>query len=390
MKKIIPVLIAIVIFIAFLTGFSIYYLRSSLDIEDIDLLTYHNTDTRNSSVEVMRKLLSQNAILVMGSSELSASDKIGYPPFLFNQGKSNFNMVLMGRGNMQSLHHAISLGALSDEIKNKKVVLIISPQWFTKSHLSGEMYASRFSEPLYVGMLKNKSISTKTKKRVATRVEALLKEGNPDEYMRVDSYNREYIDNNTTLFEHLKLSLWDIISNLKQQMDMKKEFATLKDSSTEDMVRVEEIDFNKLLIDAEEAGKEACQNNDLYIYDDYYTKYIKDSYEEKKNSAVNSSYLDSPEYEDFELFLDICKETGIKPLIVSVPVNGIWYDWTGFPKEDRKVYYQKIRDICQSRNVSLLDFSDKEYEHYFLKDIMHMGWKGWVYLDEAVYKYYIE
>lgn len=31
-----------------------------------------------------------------------------------------------------------------------------------------------------------------------------------------------------------------------------------------------------------------------------------------------------------------------------------------------------------------------EYEDYFLKDVMHLGWKGWVYVDEAIDKYYKE
>lgn len=86
--------------------------------------------------------------------------------------------------------------------------------------------------------------------------------------------------------------------------------------------------------------------------------------------------------------MDVCRETDITPLIVSIPVNGRWYDWTGFPKEDREGYYKNIREICQEYQVELADFSDKEYEPYFLKDIMHLGWKGWVYLDEAVYEFY--
>ena len=89
-----------------------------------------------------------------------------------------------------------------------------------------------------------------------------------------------------------------------------------------------------------------------------------------------------------QLFLDICKDLKIEPLLISVPVNGRWYDYTGFSKEDRNQYYQNIRDIASKNNVELADFSDKEYELYFLKDIMHLGWKGWVYLDEAIYNFY--
>ena len=107
-----------------------------------------------------------------------------------------------------------------------------------------------------------------------------------------------------------------------------------------------------------------------------------------KRKSVKESYCDSQEYNDLKLFIKVCRETNIEPLIISVPVNGRWYDWTGFPKNDREQYYQNIRDICKENAVTLTDFSDREYEPYFLKDIMHMGWKGWVYLDDAIYQFY--
>ncbi|PEC93295.1 hypothetical protein CON17_30125, partial [Bacillus thuringiensis] len=31
-----------------------------------------------------------------------------------------------------------------------------------------------------------------------------------------------------------------------------------------------------------------------------------------------------------------------------------------------------------------------EYDKYFLKDTIHLGWKGWIYFDEAVQKFYSE
>ncbi|MEF2111721.1 D-alanyl-lipoteichoic acid biosynthesis protein DltD, partial [Clostridium frigoriphilum] len=34
------------------------------------------------------------------------------------------------------------------------------------------------------------------------------------------------------------------------------------------------------------------------------------------------------------------------------------------------------------------DFSKYEDENYFLMDSAHIGWKGWVYVNEAIDKYY--
>lgn len=387
MKRIIPTIIAVVMLFGFVTGYS-KYTKDVLKQNQIKMI-YNNTDTRNSCIEAMDELTNENTILLMGSSELSASDNVGYPPSLFNYGNSDFNIIMMGRGNMQSLHHAISLGALDKSIESRKVVLIISPQWFTASHLSGEAYASRFSERLFEAMLKNSNISYETKRAIADRVESLLEDGNPEEYKRVLLYDKAYIEKSASIPGLAQLVAWNNVTSIKQRKDLLEEIDTKEIKPNDKKVIAEEIDFKKLLDRAEQAGIEACTNNDLYIYDEYYTKYVEPNFSSRKDSEVDSSYLDSPEYGDLELFLTVCEETGINPLIVNIPVNGIWYDHIGFPISDRQAYYQKIRDICSSHDVSILDFSDREYEHYFLKDIMHLGWKGWVYLDEGVYKYYL-
>ena len=84
--------------------------------------------------------------------------------------------------------------------------------------------------------------------------------------------------------------------------------------------------------------------------DNYFNTYVKDDLEIRKDSEQNSSYVKSKEYDDLQLFLDICKDLEIEPLLISVPVNGRWYDYIGFSKQDRKQYYQNIRDIEEKNN----------------------------------------
>ena len=40
--------------------------------------------------------------------------------------------------------------------------------------------------------------------------------------------------------------------------------------------------------------------------------------------------------------------------------------------------------------AKLADFSDREYEKYFLFDIVHFGWTGWIDVEEAVYNFAME
>jgi D-alanine transfer protein len=38
----------------------------------------------------------------------------------------------------------------------------------------------------------------------------------------------------------------------------------------------------------------------------------------------------------------------------------------------------------------MVDLTGYEYEEYFLCDIMHLGWKGWLEVDKAIEQYYRE
>lgn len=351
-------------------------------------LCYFRTSSRNNSIEALHAATSKDnhSILVLGSSELSASDNVAFPVSIFKNGNSDFNMVFLGQGNTQSLHHSINVAALADGLDAKKVVLILSPQWFTKSHLQSKMYASRFSERLFVGAMKNPLLSNETKRAIVNRVEPLLK-ADPVEQSRIKDYRMIYVDNRLNPFRFIKYLLYDKFMDIKQKNavvnDLRKSHFTQNVSFS-----MKDFDKDNLLNLAIAAGDEACTNNSYFIYDVYYDTYIRKRESNVKGKSVKDSYCVSKEYDDFKLFLKVCKEVKIKPLIISVPVNGRWYDWTGFPKKDREQYYQNIRNICKENDVALADFSDREYEPYFLKDIMHMGWKGWVYLDDAIYQFY--
>lgn len=385
MKKLGYTILAVAIALSLIVGFdaAISYRLDELSNSAI----YYNADNRNSCSRIMKDISSGGSIIVLGSSELSASDQIAYPPALFNNGNADFNVIMVGRGYMQSLSHTINVGALQKNTRNKKIVLIISPQWFTKGHITSEIFCSRFSEASFVDFLKNKSISLETKTKVYERVYELLAD-DPVEQGRVEKYADIYLFNSKNPIRYIEMYTWSLFRDAKIRFTLYRELKGLTATKNNEKTIVEDIDFSELLHRAEKQGEKECTNNAFGVYDEYYDTYIKEGLEEHKDAEKDSSYTDSKEYDDLRLFLDVCKETGVEPMIISVPVNGRWYDYTGFPKNNREEYYQKIQKICSDYDVKLTDFSDREYELYFLKDIMHMGWKGWVYLDKAVYDFY--
>ena len=352
------------------------------------MLAYYNSPDRNADDALMDCVIDENSVVVLGSSELGSYFGDGYPPYLFNNGNSDFNMVLVGQGYMQSLAHTLSAGALKNNIKNNKLVLIISPQWFVDPNTTPEAFSSIFIEEYYEEFLNNPDIDMATKTQVAGRVISLLSSSTAKQEKATRLWN-QVSGGGADLLGKIDNKVDDYIRDFKKNkdiIDMINEHAA--EPYNEEMVLAENLDFESLLKKAEQDGQAACSGNDYGIENAYYDEYIRDQYADLKGSSSTASFDVSDEYQDFRTFLDVCRQLGLETMVVSVPVHGQWYDYCGFPAESRTRYYQTIRDICVEYQVELADFSDKEYEKFFLKDIMHLGWKGWLYVDQAVYGFY--
>lgn len=87
---------------------------------------------------------------ILGSSELEHVNPY-HPTAFFDHYPSNYTPYLVGMPGTSSLTHSFYLTSIASQMKNKKIVFIISPQWFTQRGLSetafeqfvskGEIYA---------------------------------------------------------------------------------------------------------------------------------------------------------------------------------------------------------------------------------------------------------
>lgn len=354
---------------------------------------YDNVE-KDQGLELQKKSVQKDDnLLIFGSSELGAILPPFYPVNFFEDKKSGFQVNLIGRGHTQSIVHAMDFGALGDSIKNKKAVFILSPQWFDVKGLEPVDFNMNFSELQFYAFMFNKDIDKSLKLRLSQRMDYLLTEGQNVGHVKTYCYlySKNNILTDATLYilqPYYRFKYY--ILSIKDKMRTYEVLKQHKNSVNVKAGSAVQFDWNMEKQKAAEAGKLASNNNDFGIENNYYNTYIKDKLESLKGGYKDKSYLKSPEYDDLKFLLDLCKEQNIKPLFISVPVHGKWYDYEAFDKSDRSQYYQKVTALIKSYNFEVADFSKYEYEDYFLKDIMHLGWKGWVYVDEAINNYYHE
>ena len=299
---------------------------------------------------------------------------------------SDFEPMLIGAGYYQSLSHAIALGAVGEG--QKKAVLFLSPQWFRKPGVLPQAFASRFSENDYMGMLQNENLSKETKQYIIDRTHALLKD-DPKTRNRLSRYERVWDTKTATTEDTLLANAWQGFLNEKERITVPLLFDLTAKKTNRTAGNIS-INWTKWLAKAEKDGSR-YQENQFYIDEKNYKK-LKPRLSKKKDSNKKAihGYGSSPEYDDLRCFLDVCRDMDIKPLLVILPVNGYYYDYTGFPQTARETYYSNIRNLADAYNAQLADFSADEYTKYFFEDQVHIGRKGWVLINESLYNFYKE
>lgn len=385
MRKIVAFFVALLLFAGTLLVVNGYYDTAIANARGY--LDYNVKAPKLQCLDAVSSSIDEDTVLFLGSSELDVPDALkitSHPRDVFNWGNSDFNMMLYGSASNQSLSQAIHLGALGDKLEVKKVVLNLSPQWFIEDFLAPEAFADKLYPEMLVAFMKNKDISDDLKQRVVDRCKAQLSTS-PDKMRLVESCERAYLQKGN-IFDTWLADINNLITSNRDKALLTFSLNPPKDTGSR--VSYDSIDFDALEAEAERNGQAKCTNNDFYVNDNYYKKKLEPNLGWLQGYLKNTNMHDTVEYDDLRLFLDICGELGIEPLLVSTPVNGFYYDFAGLPVSERQQCYQNIRDIASEYNVQVLDLTDYEYTPYFLNDIMHLGWKGWVHVIQGVHEFY--
>lgn len=342
-----------------------------------------------------KALESPDILPVYGSSEFSAVSEF-HPSLLFEGKPTGFAPMLVGRGGTQDIIHALNMAALGDSLEGKKIAIILSAQWFTQEGILPAYFKQNFSPLHAYRMVFNSALSAERKNQLIKRL--LEFPGAFEEETTLHELLKQHLQTSQTKTPNLRsmqlaamgrvemaaLEAQDALKTINYSRLISEKSAAINASITAPPL----ASWLELKEKAAAQGKKLTQNNSFGILDQYYSEHIHPKLSEQRNSAAQSEFYPSPEYEDLELLLNILQETKVQPLFIIVPVNGPWYDYTGFPIEERQAYYSRAEKLIKDKGFEVANFGDYEYDSYFLQDTMHLGWKGWVNVDEALDRFY--
>ena len=351
-----------------------------------NLASLYGATVKNQGVAIQERGIDAKHFMTFGSSELSSI--VPQNPLRFFPTKDTpYYIDAVGRGHVQSLQHMLDIGALGSKLKDKKVGIVVSIQWFfDKTGIKPDNFIMNFSELQFYKFMDNKDISKDQKEFAAERVYENLK-GN-DKYKIPMLYSKLYLGENilTKVGYYAFKPYYFLRENSLYSRDLVQSIKYIKEKKlhANSKSKLRSIDWQEETRKAEAMGKKASTNNIYNIDDSYYSKYLGPNMNKLKDIYKDIRPEDSKEFKDLDGIIMTAKSVGAKPYIIIMPVNGSFYDYEGITKEKRRSYYDAVETVAKNHKVASLKMADKEYEPYFMTDAMHLGWKGWLYVDEKI------
>lgn len=323
-----------------------------------------------------------NYVPFYGSSELSRLDPL-HPSVLAQKYHRNYRPFLLGGPGSQSLAQFLGMQGTSEQLKNKKAVVIISPQWFTKQGQNRDAFALYYS-PLQacnflLGVKKNSVTNRYAAKRFLQmpEVKGVIKSGmkRVAAGSKLTGTQRFLLENQRRMLnnEDKFFSTFQLRDRIKKINKQAKLLPSAYSTAALDKV-------------ASEQAASHTNSNAFGINNKFFKMRLnKRNLAKLKNSQKKFDYTKSVEYSDFELMLHQFAKQHTNVLFIIPPINQKWSNYTGLSQTMYQKSVSKIKYQLASQGFeNVADLSKRGYENYFMEDTIHLGWRGWVAADQAI------
>ena len=347
---------------------------------------YNTSYNKHKSREILKANYDENTHLLLGSSELTVANKKEFHPTqMFNY--DDFHLMQVGGGFFQNVIQASTLASLEPIMTQKKVAIIESLNWFDQKGMRQDAFESRVSKEHVYYTLVNPKLSKETKLKFINRVLELSAK-NDSLVSTFERYKRVLVEGEGSQIDQfmIQMELAKFSVNVVQAFYDEHSLENFPSKGS----TMPDYNWDEVLAKNEEQAKKDTQSNEYHFDDWYYKKRIEGNLESFKDSAATFKYTDSPEYEDFKLFLQIAKELGVEVLVITFPVNGPWYDYIGIDASQRNAFSTKINEIVKEAGVKQVDLTSHDYDPYYIWDATHPGWKGWPLVEKELVKFFKE
>ena len=399
-----PALTAVILGVVALEAFGLY--ARSLEYRSITALAADEAiiqphgimaPVKNQGTALQQAALDTGCLLpVYGSSELNllaAYNRPFHATNLFRDRPTGFTIFPVGKAGGTCLIILQKLAAVGPALQGRKVAVSLSPFWFFERLTAwAHEYAGNFSD-LHAGELAfDTRLSLQLRQDAARRMLQFpatlanrpllrfalenLADGSPLSLACYNAVRPLGIMHNAILRyqDH-----WHVVCYLWKH--------TAKPPSPTSPRSAPPLDWPMLHRQADALYRAHSNNNEFGLDNEKWDQELRQKTLQLRNTRSDDAFLwtlqKNQEWVDLELLLRELNELGARPLLLSMPIHGGWYDQCGITYTARRAYYEKLHGISARYHAPVVDFADHDADQSFCNDTLgHLAPSGWVYYSQ--------
>ncbi len=327
-----------------------------------------------------------NVLLIYGSSELLVPPVPEKGNNFFRTAPTGFQLSPVGGGGANSLVMLQKVGALGSDLRGKKLAISLSPGWFLTPKPSWNGYKGNFSLMAASEMVFGTALNFELKREVALRM--LLCPSTLDKSPLLE-FALTRLASGRWLDRAIFCALWPLGKAQTAVMELQDHFSALnhirRNIKAAPQRHPKTLDWPKLIATAETTKT---------------TDWAQTSKPSRLNAQIIPGSRDvgfrygvkvSPSWTDLELLLRTLARVHARPLLLSMPLPGEFYDHAGISRSAREDYYTKLRALVQRYHFAVVEFEAHDEDSAFLlRHQSHLTAKGWMFYNRALDDFFNE
>ncbi len=311
----------------------------------------------------------------------------------FKNYPTGFTVYEIAKGGAYSLDIAQDLAAIGPELRGKKVVFSFTPSMFNEPEVTQLAYAADFSLLHANALVFDTQLDFETKRVAAQRMNDYPDTLKPDSVLQFavqqltcKCWYGSYLYDLTVPLGQLDTQIirlqdhWAVMNYVWSHPNLNPQVVR----------KPEQVNWPGVISQAATSAKIYAHNNPYGIPNDSWNAYFsKILVHRRRLGSADAGFVqrlnDSKEWEDFDLVLQILKEMGAQPIILSRPIDGPIWSAMGLSPLGRQAYYIKLQNAVLPYGFSYIDFANHDGDRYFSIDPgSHTNREGWAYVDQAL------
>jgi len=323
---------------------------------------------------------SPNVLMLYGSSELLVPAAPERGNIFFRTAPTGFQLSPIGGGGANPLTMLQRVGALGSALRGKRVAFSLSPAWFCTAKPGTQGYKGHFSPMAATEMVFGTALDFDLKRDIAAR---MLQFPETLEQRPLLEFALRRLASGQLLDRVVFCALWPAGKIQTALYELEDHWAAVhhiqRQTKPSPQLQEKTVDWPQLIAKASKARPADAGNiQQPSLFDRKITHGSRDA-------GFLSGVKGSPAWIDLDLLLRCLTTVHARPLILSMPLAGDFYDHAGISRLARDEFYRKLPALVEQYHFPVVEFQEHDEDPAFLiRHQSHLTAKGWAYYDRAL------